>query len=181
MYSDLGSGLARVRFRHFDRARGIDLPGASPDAGMFIGVDRGRAITGNGRGIGRRADVLVQLYPALVQMGQSKVPSPDPNPERDWRAALCILRDGKLAFAVAPSSPMGLFADKLRAMGVVHAGYTDGGSSTSLVLPPNRIGSPNPRAVATWLTVLPQGSGLVAIGVLGLLGALWYATHGGST
>jgi len=185
MFAAIGSGRARIKYRHYDQDAGVDLPTTDP-SGLTVSVVDGAAVVRDGATVVRGAKVAVQLYPSLVR-GGAVVARADINRERVWRAALCVLRDGRLAFAVAVGS-MVAFARALADLGAVDAGYTDGGSSTRLQTDGDAYGSSRPRAVASWLVVRSGvasrggpstgGGGAIAAGLLLALAgiALWRAS-----
>lgn len=165
MYSDIGGGLARPRFLMIDSANGVNIQSRQSTDGMTISVIGNVAYPRRGASALQGASVAVQLYPEILRGGQN-VTNPARDADTDWRAALGIRHDGMLGFAVGIAS-MFTFARRLRDLGFVDAGYTDGGDSTFLS---NRqgqwAGAHNHRAVASWLLdigdyrTVPNNSGL---------------------
>lgn len=138
-----------LRFAALDRAGGVDRAGrlATRGQGLVVFVRADRA--GVAGAVPRDADVAVQLYPALVRDG-AVVASSRVNTHREWRAALCVLDDRRLAFAVGRGA-MRPFAVTLQRAGCRHAGYTDGGRSAVLATRARRWGSTRAQPVPTWL------------------------------
>lgn len=123
----------RLLYRLLDRRRGINRSSRYPDRGATLSVMAdGRASMLPGARELEGASVAVQGYPSLLLDGAVQRTS-----DRDTtgRAALCLLADGRVGFAVARCS-MPEFAEVLRASpaGVRGAVYTDGGGSTTLAL-----------------------------------------------
>jgi hypothetical protein len=147
----------RLLYKHFDKAAGVDEPGVNPGRGVIIRVlENGTAVASSearptdlpAPGAAR---VAVQLQPELVRDGRAVASGKGNLSERVWRAALCILADGRLAFAVMVAS-MPDFAAALVAAGATAAGYTDGGGSGEITLRSGeRYGHKEDRAVASWL------------------------------
>jgi len=152
------SACDSIRFAQYDASRGLWLPGVSPDdsRSIMISVVGGNATATPGNS--ERPDgasAAVQLMPTLVVAEQPIANNGNVSGGSQivWRAALGILRDGRLVFAAGQHDISG-FVSALISNGVANAGYTDGGGSTSLVFDSgDRYGHPEQRRVATWLTV----------------------------
>lgn len=136
-----------------DRAREIAITGRYPTRGATISVVPGQpAVAMLGNHFPEAATIAVQGYPTLVWNGRNDA-SAAVNTSSVWRAALGILVDGRLFVAVGHGT-MREFAEALRLRGAKFAVYLDGGGSTSLVSRDGtRIGHPENRAVAEWITV----------------------------
>lgn len=138
-----------------DIRRGVHVPSTRPDDGMTL------VVTGGAVSVLNRAamagDVAVQLYPELIRGGRV-VASRTRDPERVWRAALGW--DGRSLVFAAGIAPMYEFATKLRAIGLVEAGYTDGGGSAKIATPSGRVGDHEDRPKAAWLIDGPSVSPL---------------------
>lgn len=182
------ASCAKLDYLHFDPAAGLDFagsPSTAGEGGVVIVTSSGtaEALAARERQNVRRTFDLrvgVQLYPWLVARGE---PAPQStagsNGNAEWRAALGILRDGRMAFAVGAYS-MPDFAARLARAGFVSAGYTDGGGSTRLQLADGTYrGAGEDRRVASWMTVGAGGgvSGklLVAAAVAGVV---WWWMRG---
>lgn len=150
-----GRGPGCVQYRLRDRRRDVDLPSLYPDRGLTFTVggiaSSVKVVRGAREDAIGDAPVVVQTWPAIVEDGNPSSGSADP--EAVGRAALCLLSDGRLAFA-AGTGPMGVFARELAARGVRWAGYTDGGGSTGLLGPGVELGGRRP--VPTWLVATPR-------------------------
>jgi hypothetical protein len=145
-------GDAQLEYRAADGSGLEHDGGAATDArGVTIGVAGGYAYALDGDQVPVGSTCAVQLYPALVRGGVN-VANPRVNRALVWRAGLCAMRDGQLAFAVGRMS-MHAFAETLVTLGAEDAGYTDGGGSTCLLTREGRWGSREDRPVATYLTV----------------------------
>jgi hypothetical protein len=150
-----GRGPGCVQYRLRDRRRDVDLPSIYPDRGLTFAVggitSSARVLRGADDDEIGSASVAVQTWPTLVDNGDPTSGSADR--EAVGRAALCVLRDGRLAFA-AGTGPMGTFARELVERGVLWAGYTDGGGSTGLLGPGVELGGNRP--VPAWLVATPR-------------------------
>lgn len=146
-YSQQTSGT--VEYRHYDLSGGINIPTSYPSRGITISVmPDGSTQAGNGSAVPPGARVSVQLYPALVINGAVQHVTDNGAASR---AALVVLRDGRMAFAAGPSMQLSDFAQALAESGALYAGYTDGGGSTSLASTGFYTGSSEHRKVLTWL------------------------------
>lgn len=113
---------------------GASAPSQFPDRGATLAVDgsgRARVVSGGVAPAG--SAVAVQGYPALVR-SRANVASREVDTSRRSRAALGVLADGTVFFAATRAASMYAFAAALVALGAVDAAYTDGGSSTALLL-----------------------------------------------
>jgi len=175
MFEVCGDDCDVLDYLHYDPSRGVTAQGRYPSRGITVYVLNGVPHAARGRYAPDASSAAVQLYPPLVWNGSDET-NPSLNTAAEWRAALCIMDDGNLAFAVGGPSSMTSFSRGLVEAGAVYAGYTDGGSSTSLVTPGGIDGSPRRSRVASWLVVNPSGlSGtLVASLGLGAAAAYWY-------
>jgi hypothetical protein len=153
-----------IRYVHLDTKRGLNTGGGSAD-GITISVVAGAPIATRGGVVPQGATAAVQGYPPLVWNGQN-VTTTTLNTGAEWRSGLAIMSDGRLALAIGAMS-MTAFADALIAAGALYALYTDGGGSTSLVLPNGtRKGASEGRKVGSWLVVsreavIPPGLGQI--------------------
>lgn len=165
---------ASVRFEQYDAGRGSSFAGSSGGQGLTIAVVDGQAVVSDGASIPQGASVAVQLYPPLVRAGSVVASNTGSNADAEQRAALCVLSDGRVAFAVG-AMDMVSFAAILASAGATDAGYTDGGGSAALWLSDGtHYGASEQRRVATWLVAGPA-SGLSAlvpssIGAVALVG-----------
>lgn len=178
-------GYARADCADLDyllRGEGVSDGGENPTDGLTISVTpAGTARVLPGAAVVDGARVAVQLYPTLVRDGAVIVSNRDNNADRVWRAALGVMADGRLVFAIMVAD-MQTFARALIAFGVRDAGYTDGGGSASLaVRGDQRYGASEDRRVASWLLAYdpapPAGlpSPFATVAVAAALGALTYA------
>jgi hypothetical protein len=185
--SDSNATYDVIDFLHYDPAGGISLPGRNPNEGVTIWTDGTVAYASPGGQVPSNAVVAIQTYPTLVQGGASMVDTSVPsNGTAEWRAAIAILADGRVALAVGAMT-MGQLAAALIAAGATDAGYTDGSYSTALATPGGTTGPTPHRAVASWIiAVPPDGSSttptmttmaiplvLTAVAV----GIFWATTH----
>lgn len=140
-------------YLYLDRRGGEFYEGRHPNRGMTLSVDAdGHTYAMHGGSAAGNPVVAVQLYPELIWDGRN-VASTSVDTSTVWRAALGVLPGGKMVLAIS-RAPMHAFAEKLRALGVTYAGYTDGGGSTSLqLIGQPRIGSTEDRAVASWIVI----------------------------
>jgi len=153
--SDQNATYDVIDFLHYDPAGGVNLAGRNPNEGMTIWTDGTAAYASPGGQVPASATVAIQTYPTLVQGGQSVVDTSIPsNGTAEWRSAIAILQDGRVAFAVGAVT-MGQLAQALIAAGATDAGYTDGSYSTALATPGNTTGPTPHRAVASWILALP--------------------------
>jgi len=155
-----------------DQKRGLYVPSSHPSEGMTISIVDGRAQMARGASVPNGATVAVQLFPELVR-DRIVVASRIRDTENVWRAALGILPNGNLIFAV-DQAPMHIFATRLKALGVVHAGYTDGGGSAKLVTREWYAGDREDRPKGAWLADLPEKHEEVSILLPLVLGAIVY-------
>ncbi len=141
---------------HLYDSRGVsDDGGTATDArGVTLSVTPSGVIAQSGDAVTPDATAAVQLYPPLVRGGVA-VASAQKNTDVTWRAALALLADGRLAFAVG-HMPMAQFAAALVALGAAEAGYTDGGGSARLAVRGKFYGSSENRRVVSWLLVRAQ-------------------------
>ena len=190
---------ARMLYRYLDRRRGISVPSQFPTRGATLSMaGDARAVVMDGAAEIEGAVFAVQGYPAVLRR-RSNVATRDKNRETTGRAALCLLGDGRVAFAVG-RAPMWEFGEALRALtdvDVVDALYTDGGGSTTLALrdangtlevahgldsrrlPAYILAEPGPSSPgmvgspaegSPWWKTVAVGTLAVAVG----LGALWW-------
>lgn len=131
-----------------DFATGVFKQSKHPSAGITISVNPGISVA-HGAAYRAGCRAAVQLYPSLVERGVV-VASEGVDTGAEWRAAVAVMPGGLLAFAVGQMG-MADFARELQAAGAIYAGYTDGGSSTTLATQNGRYGHPAPRQVPTWL------------------------------
>lgn len=122
------------------------------DGGTVSVTPQGTAVVRPGADAVPGARLSVQLYPTLVRDGQVIVSNNGTNADRVWRAALCVLDDGRLAFAIMQADMQTFARTLIAALRARHAYYTDGGGSTSLAVRGDaRYGHPEDRRVAFWL------------------------------
>lgn len=144
-----GRGPGCLQYRLLDRSRAVDSPSLYPTRGLTFAVggivSKARVLHGAPENELESARVAIQTYPSIVEEGDPGGPD-----EREGvgRAALCLMRDGRLAFA-AGTGPLRVFARELAARGVAWAGYTDGGGSTGLLGPRDRVGGNRP--IPAWI------------------------------
>lgn len=164
----------------FDPKANANAPSKHPGDGCIIGFD------GEGVGFARRGGVklptdkvAIQGFPTLVFDGHVVASNTGSNSEQNWRAALVLMNDGRIALAAtARRLDMVAFAQALVAAGAKAATYTDGGGSTALRARDGGLltGSAENRRVASFVALYDsdrygtQGSILrwVALAVLGL-------------
>lgn len=146
---------AQLDYRLLDRAAGIDVPGRYPTRGMTLSIVDGRPVVLDGSNTPPGAGFAVQLYPPLVR-GSRNVATAALNRSQVYRAGIGVLPDGSIVLAEGSMS-MYQFAETLRALGVVDAGYTDGGGSARIELQDGeRAGSSENRRVASFIAAARQ-------------------------
>lgn len=164
---DPGAGYASqscgyVQYRHFDLSNGLNVASRYPGRGVTLSVlSDGSTQAAQGATVAPGATVAVQLYPELVANGSPvSVSNADGSASR---AALAIMRDGRMAFVVSQPMLMSTFAQRLAGGGAVYAGYTDGGGSTSLGTAAGQYtGSAEHRRVLTWILAKARQSTVLA-------------------
>jgi phosphodiester glycosidase len=169
--TDATSQCDIVDFLQFDGSRGVNDPGTRPGQGITISIVNGTPQVMPGGVMTPGASVAVQLWPPLVTGGQN-VTNASLNTDVVWRSALCVMNDGSMAFAVGMMA-MSDFADALVAAGAVTAGYTDGGGSSSLVVPGAVVGSSEGRRVASWLVVNQGNPFVMFLGIGAIVAGAW--------
>ena len=150
------SGSDTVIYGLRDMAAGIALPSQYPTRGLSLCVVGGvaRAVLGGAPLTG--STVAVQGYPSLLQSGVN-VQTAEQDAGVDWRAALAVRDDGRMALCVGRAG-MHDFAAELLSRGCRQAAYLDGGTSTALWQSSgDRDGSSAPRALPAWVLVRPPG------------------------
>lgn len=162
------------RFAQVDVSEGIREPANRSESGkgITLSVKDGVAHWSRSSATLPEGDVVVQLYPSLVEGGDVvPVSTEGSNASRVWRAAVAGYPDGRLAFLVAVDSLAG-FARAIAESGALWAGYTDGGGSTALGFRSqsstptySRWGSSEDRPVAVFV-VAHDGSSVSAEGGL---------------
>lgn len=124
----------RGRPQYLVMGPGAQAPTQFPTRGATLAVDRnGRAQVVDGGVAPTDSVVAVQGYPALVRRGVN-VASREIDTSRRSRAAFGVLSDGAVFLAASRAAGMHAFAEALVQLGAVDAAYTDGGSSTALLL-----------------------------------------------
>lgn len=151
------SQCSRVDYRLYDAAAGVSVSSRHPTQGATFSVVNGAAVVRLGDAPADGATVAVQCYPHIVQRG-ANIASRVNDTDRTWRAALCVMRDGSMAFAVMVAS-MRTFAEALVDAGVLEGGYTDGGGSGRLATTEEVVGAGENRRVGSWLIVRGPGGG----------------------
>jgi len=161
-YSTYTSG--QLHFRHFDLRTGVNVGSSYPSQGMTISVlPNGSVRVANGDSVDPEARVAIQLYPALVRDGHPVTVQPG---TISARAALAVMADGRMAFVVSSPMLMTAFVRSLVTAGVMNAGYTDGGGSTSLADSAGTYaGSSEHRRVLSWLFAKASETGNSARGL----------------
>jgi hypothetical protein len=130
----------RGRPQYLAMGPGAQAPSQFPTRGATLAVDRnGRAQVVDGGVAPADSVVAVQGYPALVRRGVN-VASREIDTSRRSRAAFGVLADGTVFFAASRAAGMHAFAEALVQLGAVDAAYTDGGSSTALLLGVGGVG-----------------------------------------
>jgi len=156
---------APIAYRVLDRRRGIDFPVQPFHArrGATVSVMPGGAVHVLDGGVSAPGAVFaMQGYPEVIRGGRNNA-SQTRDLGATGRAALCVLRDGRVAFAVA-NTGIRQFADLLLARGVVEAVYLDGGGSTMLAVrdaPGGRVVTSrglDSRRVPSFLLAVPPGA-----------------------
>lgn len=195
MFDEPGAGYdryerTRVVYRYLDKRRGVDVASLHPERGATLSVTPdGRASWARGAREVAGATFAVQGYPELLRDGEN-VANPSRDTERTGRAALLLLDDGRVGFAVGRAG-MRAFAESLRTLRgvkVTQAVYTDGGGSTALAV--RGVGSSllvsvglDSRRVPAYVIAEPPASGPAMTGmpwrlVVGGVGvvtvALWW-------
>lgn len=154
-YDTYRAGINRFAIHYPER--GISYAGITPGDGVTLGVRAtGIPYASRGNVVERGSVWAAQFFPTLV-FGGVVTPSLS-DVDRNKRAAVGFLRDDRAFLAVASSMSMPDFAEKLRAMGALNAGYTDGGGSAALYADIQGDGVPeyaynlNGRRVVSWVT-----------------------------
>lgn len=155
--------------------RALDVPTRKPDDGVTLAVEGGVVRAYRGGQAPAEAKVALQLYPSLVEDGRN-VARAEVNTDNARRAAVAVLRDGSVMFAVGRGT-MRAFAQELVDAGAAWAGYTDGGGSTRLQRADGTwSGDPENRRVPVWYTAEvpasrgPSGVSIAVWLTAGLLG-----------
>lgn len=144
----------RLSYKHRDPAIGLNAPGTNLFAGMtFSTTPRGVSVL-PGSEVPPDAKVSIQTFPVLLQDGVNRASTSEVNNHSEYRSAIALMPDGRLAF-VAGTGTLHGFADAIAQSGVKFAGYTDGGGSTHLVTAGGKYGASEPRKVPSWLIVRP--------------------------
>lgn len=131
----------RGRPQYLVMGPGAQAPSQFPTRGATLAVDRnGRAQVVDGGVAPADSAVAVQGYPALVRRGVN-VASREIDTSRRSRAAFGVLADGTVFLAASRAAGMHAFAEALVQLGAVDAAYTDGGSSTALLLGAGGVGT----------------------------------------
>lgn len=159
----------KLAYKHYDPRAGLNAAGTSLFAGMTFSVTpRGVSVL-PGSEFPPDAKVSVQTFPILLQDGVNRASTSEVNNHPEWRSALALMPDGRLAFVAGIGTLHG-FADAIAQAGVKYAGYTDGGGSTAMVTPNGKIGGQGEhRRVPSWLIVRPAESRKGVWVVLGLV------------
>lgn len=165
------SQCASPNYGLHDPETGLSIDAGSPDEGVTIAVVNGVASAYGGATMPDGATFAAQLYPPLVRNGVVVASNTGDNATAEWRAALCILNDGRCAFAVA-AKDMVSFATALLAAGATECGYSDGGGSARLAVAGGPVyGASENRRVAAWFLARPPtapGDGSAALAVVGM-------------
>jgi hypothetical protein len=146
MFGGSGSVLYALR----DTAAGVAVPSRFPTRGLTVCVVGGLARAVRGGLPLQGSTVAVQGYPSLLESG-ANVASEVHDTDTDWRSALAVRSDGRLALCVGRSG-MREFAAELLTRGCRQACYLDGGTSTALwQRSGERDGVAVPRALPAWV------------------------------
>lgn len=151
------SRCSRVDYRLYDAASGVSVSSRHPTDGATFSVVGGAAVVRLGDAPADGASVAVQCYPHIVRRG-ANIASQVNDTTRTWRAALCVMRDGSMAFALMAAG-MRTFAEALVDAGVLEGGYTDGGGSGRIATADEYVGASEDRRVGSWLVVRGPGGG----------------------
>lgn len=181
----------RLLYRYLDVSRGINVASVWPTRGATLSVANGRAMMAPGSIEQPGSTFAVQGYPTIVR-GGGNVANPTSDTEQVGRAAIVLLSDGRVGFAV-DTIGMYAFGQALIALraangaSVTDAVYSDGGGSTALALR-NASGGANvvaigmdARRVPAYVLAIPPSDSSVgkvlAIGGGLALGGLaaWFA------
>lgn len=171
----------RLSYKHFDPAIGLNAPGTSLFAGMtFSTTPRGVSVL-PGSEVPPDAKVSIQTFPVLLQDGENRASTSAPNNSSEYRSAIALMPDGRLALVSGTGTLHG-FADAIARAGVRFAGYTDGGGSTHLVTADHTYGASEPRKVPSWIVVRSAftavtgtGKFVAALGLIAVsIGAWWW-------
>lgn len=133
------SEQSRLLYRYLDRRRNVDVPTRYPERGATLSVDaEGRASMMRGAAELPGATFAVQGYPEILRRGEN-VGSTEHDTNATMRAALVLLSDGRVGFAISRSGirALGELLGGASASGgatVTDAVYTDGGGSMALAL-----------------------------------------------
>lgn len=177
---NVGGDTGRALFFVRDRAARIETVSQRPSEGVTLSVEGVEVVARRGASAPEGADVAVQGWPSLVWAGEAVGTNVGTNAQRVQRAAVAVLRDGRIALAASRASDVVRFSRDLVALGALGAAYTDGGSSTYLGANGRPIVSAPHPAVFSWLRFEPpgesaEGDELGALVVLGALGAAAWA------
>lgn len=113
-----------------DRQTGASVAGTRAREGVVLLVEAGRARVARPPAPDS-ADVVVGLWPPLVEASRVVATDVGTNRERVWRVGVGATSTGDVV-VVAHVGPMTGLARELVAAGAVGAGYTDGGSSSAV-------------------------------------------------
>lgn len=133
------SERSNLLYRYLDTKRRVDVPSSYPERGATLSVDaEGNASMMRGAAELRGAVFAVQGYPEVIRRAEN-VGSHDNDTNTTTRAALVLLSDGRVGFAISRSGIRAMGDLLLRARTsngatVSDAVYTDGGGSMALAL-----------------------------------------------
>lgn len=152
----------RANYLAMDTRTGVNYASKHPKCGMTYSFMKDGSIqVADGASVSKGCFAAIQMHPEVVRNGKNVANqersscdmTPSGRTDYTERAALCITHDGKVAFAVGNGS-ISAFANDLIKHGIKHAGYTDGGGSTKLIVKGVLNGAQEDRAVPMWLVEL---------------------------
>lgn len=150
-----GHGPWDTCYRLYDASKNLDEPSNKPNSGMTVSVVGGSTVPNEKDVVAPGASVAVQLSLTLVWEGRNVA-----SHERfSSGAGMGIHHNGTdLVFLVGGAGTMHDLADEFIAHGCTYAGYTDGGSSTTLYTRERGFLGANARNVKipTWLVAEPR-------------------------
>lgn len=155
-----------------DKSRDIDVRGRFPTRGVIFCVVGGRVAARRGGLPMAGSTVCVQTYPSLVEAG-AVTASQTVDTDLVGRAALVLRRDGGVSLVAARAASMRAFAEAIAdQLDALWAGYTDGGSSTSLVSRQALLLDPQQRRLPSWVVARmpPAAVGAAAPGAFQISG-----------
>lgn len=150
---------ARLLYRYLDMRNNINIPSRWPSRGSTISVVGNQAFHYRGDRIEAGATFAIQTYPSMIENSENKS-STVRDTNSTGRACIGIHQDGSVIFATYTGG-IRQFSEILISMGLVSAGYLDGGGSTSMFGPDVTIGLRSRRLPSYILAIPPSQPSLL--------------------